>query len=163
MNALFDKIKEIDREISNEVGGLVLFGLFKPEETPQRWDVVVSADWAGPEKMPALAYVAGKLQQRLSREQLLTLSRVVPLAPSEEFVQSVLRTIRVDHDGLEIYYRPFNGILMREAFIVTANPDSKPHAPLPDGTATLGAKPRIKTPAVKTGPRTRIAPKAHDL
>src|SRR5205823_4375841 len=67
-NALFEKIKEIEREISDEVGGLVLFGLFKPEETPY-WDVVVSADWVDPQSSPAIAYVVGKLQQWLSREQ----------------------------------------------------------------------------------------------
>src|SRR5947209_19865439 len=109
MNELFEKIKEIEREISGEVGGLILFGLFEPEETPY-WDVVVSADWVDPQSSPAIRYVVGKLQQRLSREQILTLSKVVPLSPSEEFVQAVLRKVRVDHGNLELEHRIFNGL-----------------------------------------------------
>ena len=43
-NEFFEKIKRIGSEIDAEVGGVVLFGVFKPAETP-RWDVIISADW----------------------------------------------------------------------------------------------------------------------
>ncbi len=144
MNALFEKMTEVESEISQEVGGIVLFGLFKPADAPQRWDVVVSADWVGPETTPAVAYVARKLQSRLDSEQLVSLSRVVALPPSEEFVQSVLRSVRVDHEGREVHGALFNGILMREAYIVTANPDNKPHSELPPQTTTVRGKERIR-------------------
>jgi hypothetical protein len=130
MNELFAKVKEVEAEISAEVGGVVLFGLFKPAETP-RWDVLVSADWAGAEDASAIYYVAGKLQKRLEPQQLIQLSKVVPLPPSEEFVQSVLKEAHVDHGGVEFYHRVFNRLLFDEVYIITANPENKPHAPLP--------------------------------
>lgn len=156
MNLLFEKTKEVEAEISSEVGGVVLFGLFKPAETPD-WDVLVSADWAGPERAPAIYYVAGKLQAMLEPEQLIQLSKVVPLPPSEEFVQSVLKAVRVDHGGVEFYHRVFNRLLFDEVFIVTANLDNKPHASLPMNAATLTASARSRPPRAGSKPGRRSA------
>jgi hypothetical protein len=157
MNMLFEKAKEVETEIANEVGGVVLFGLFRPFETPY-WDVVVSADWAEPVHTRAIIYVARKLQERWEPEQLVQLSRVEALPPSEEFVQSVLKDVRVDHGGVEFYHRVFNRLLFDEVFIVTANPDNKPHASLPVDAATLSARARIRPPKAGSRPGRRSAP-----
>jgi hypothetical protein len=148
VNMLFEKIKEVEAKISRGVGGIVLFGLFKPADTPY-WDVLVSADWAGPERASAIYYVAGKLQEMLEPEQLIQLSKVVPLPPSEEF----------DHGGVEFYHRVFNRLLFDEVYIVTANPDNKPHAPLPIDAATLSAGTRARRPRVGSRAGRRSAPR----
>jgi hypothetical protein len=158
VNRLFEKVKEVEAKISCEVGGVVLFGLFKPADTPY-WDVLVSADWAGPERAPAIYYVAGKLQAMLEPEQLIQLSKVVPLLPSEEFVQSVLKDVRVDHGGVEFYHRVFNRLLFDEVYIITANPDNKPHAPLPIDAATFSAGARTRRPSVGSRAGRRSAPR----
>jgi hypothetical protein len=158
MNMLFEKAKEAETEIAHEVGGVVLFGLFRPFESPY-WDVVVSADWAEPEPTQAIIYVARKLQERWEPEQLVRLSRVEALSPSEEFVQSVLKDVRVDHGGVEFYHRVFNRVLFDEVFIVTANPDNKPHAPLPVDAATLSAGVRTRRPPAGSRAARRSAPR----
>jgi hypothetical protein len=150
MNEFFKKISSIARDIDTEVGGVVLFGVFKPSETPQRWDVIVSADWVTESTAPAIFYVAGKLQGRLDEEELVSISRIVALPPSSDFVRSVLDRIRVSDEGTELQYCVFNGIPMNEAFIAIANPDSHSHAPLPASATQRGARASIKKATQKT-------------
>src|SRR2546425_1730576 len=109
MNEFFEKIKGIGKEIDTEVGGVVLFGVFKPADAPQLWDVIVSADWVGEDNGPAIYYVAHKLQERLTVDELVSLSRVEALPPSNDFVRSVLGGVRVTDEGARFEYRGFNG------------------------------------------------------
>ena len=153
MNEFFEKIKSIGKEIDTEVGGVVLFGVFKPADAPQRWDVIVSADWVGEDNTPAIYYVGRKLQERLDVEELVSLSRVEALPPSTDFVRSVLGAVRVTDEGARFEYRGFNGILMADAYIAIANPDSRSHAPLPVSTAPMSATARNRRAAEKTNRR----------
>jgi len=153
MNEFFEKIKSIGKEIDTEVGGVVLFGVFKPAVAPQRWDVIVSADWVDEDGTPAIYYVAHKLQERLTVDELVSLSRVEALPPSTDFVRSVLDAAHVTGEGVKVEYRAFHGILMAEAYIAIANPDSRSHAPLPVSTAPMSATARNRRAAAKTNRR----------
>src|SRR6266852_7070337 len=139
MNAFFEKIKSIGREIEAEVGGVVLFGVFKPADAPQLWDVIVSADWVAEDNGPAIYYVGRRLQERLDEAELVAISRIEALPPSTAFVRSVLDAVHVTGEGAKVEYRAFHGILMAEAYIAIANPDSRSHASLPVTTAQMSA------------------------
>jgi hypothetical protein len=153
VNQFFEKIKSIGNEIDTEVGGVVLFGVFKPAETPG-WDVIVSADWVGENNIPAIYYVVPKFQERLDVEEMVSISRFEPLPPSNDFVRAVLNAVRVTDEGAYFEYRAFNGTLMSEAYIGIANPDSHSHAPLPISTAQIGARASIRRAPDKTKQRT---------
>jgi hypothetical protein len=159
MNEFFEKIKSIGSEIDAEVGGVALFGVFKPAETPQRWDVIVSADWVGEDNTPAIYYVGRRLQERLDVEELVSLSRIEALPPSNDFVRSVLDAVRVTDEGAYFEYRAFNGILMTQAYIAIANPDSHSHTSLPVSTAQIRARASIRSAADKTKSRTGTSTK----
>ena len=159
MNELFEKIKSIGNEIDAEVGGVVLFGVFKRAETPG-WDVIISADWVGEDNIPAIYYVVPKFQERLDVEEMVSISRIEPLPPSNDFVRAVLNAVRVTDEGAYFEYRAFNGILMSEAYIALANPDSQSHAPLPVSTAQISARANIRRAAEKTKRRTGTSTKA---
>ena len=153
MNEFFEKLKCVGREIEAEVGGVVLFGAFKPAERP-RWDVVISADWVGEDNIPAIYYVVPKLQERLDVEEMVSISHVEPLPPSNDFVKRVLDSVHVTDAGAYLEYRAFNGILMSEAYIAIANPDSHSHAPLPVSTAQISARARIRRATDRTKQQT---------
>ena len=61
-----------------------------------------------------------KIQEKLTTEELLILSRVVVLQPTEQFVQDVTDDIQVEHGKTELSYRDFNGVQMKHAYIVTS-------------------------------------------
>lgn len=110
----------IEREISQEKGPFTLFGLFQREDSVNYWDLVVSAQWIGTDERPALDYIVAKLNKYLSEADLLKLSRIVILDPSEPFVQTITSIVQVEHGRIEFKNNIFNGIPMQEAIIFTA-------------------------------------------
>jgi hypothetical protein len=99
MNDLLDKMLLIEQEIVEERGPLELFAFLDRGGFPRHWHLVISADWIGEEIMPVLAYFIGKLHAKLSKEELLQLSAVIPLRTSEEFVKR-LRALVGNRTGL---------------------------------------------------------------
>jgi len=158
MDEFFDKIKSIGSEIEEEVGGLVLFGVFKTADTPHRWDVLVSADWVGEDNAPAIYYIGHKLQDRLSVEELVSISRIEALPPSSDFVRSVLRTVRVTGGGEYLEYRVYNGISILEAYVAAANPDAHSHSPLPASAAPRHRKGGATRTTERRGRRAGTSP-----
>jgi hypothetical protein len=160
VNEFFEKLRVVEREIEAEVGGVVLFGAFKPMENLQRWDLIISADWVEEDNnIPAIYYMAHKLQDRLDVEELVSISRVEPLHPSSDFVMSVLKAIRATGEGAECYNCMFNGILMAEAHILAANPGSHPHASLPTSATQIKGRARVRKAAQQRHQRTGTSSK----
>jgi len=120
---LLGKLKTIDRELHEETGGMVLFGLFERKGAPGQWDLLIAADWVGPDVTPAVAYVARKVQQSLTPDELLLLAGIVALRSSDPSVSQLLaETIRVPSGAL-IENCVFNGLLISRAWIFTAGLD----------------------------------------
>jgi hypothetical protein len=120
---LLEKFQAVSDELREETGGVVLFGLFEPDEAPGQWDLLVAADWISPEVADAVAYVAGKIQQRLTPDELMLLAGVVPLRSFDPFVRQLLEAFRVQALGL-FENCTFNGIHIARAWIFTADPSS---------------------------------------
>jgi hypothetical protein len=120
---LLDKLQAVGKELREEAGGIALFGLFEREDTPGQWDLLIAADWIGPDVTPAVAYIARKIQQRLAPDDLLLLAGVVALRSSDPAVKQLLTgTIRVEGCALLENCR-FNGLLITRAWIFTAGID----------------------------------------
>jgi hypothetical protein len=125
MNEPIEKFKAIEKEIADQRGGLVLFGLFKREDSPGKWDVVISAPWVGKSRREALDYVIGVMRSQLSPEEMISLSRIVVLKPSEEFVKEVNSIVRVEHGRAELRDVVLNGMAMTHAYIITSRPEDR--------------------------------------
>jgi hypothetical protein len=121
---LLSKLQAIDQELREETGGVVLFGLFERDDAPGRWDVLIAADWVGPNVNPAVAYVARKIQHSLTPDELVLLSGVVALRSSDPFLRQMLAgTLRV-HGSTMLENFVLNGVLITRAWIFTADLDS---------------------------------------
>jgi hypothetical protein len=148
---LLNKLQEIDKELREETGGVVLFGLFERAE-PGLWDIVAAADWVGPNVTSAVAYVAQKVKQRLSPDELVLLSGVVALPSSDPALRSLLAgTIRV-HGRTLVENCTFNGMLITRAWIFTADQDSRSLFQAPPYVAQQqgsGRKPAARSKSVQ--------------
>jgi hypothetical protein len=122
MNSLVEKLKEIEREVAEERGGIVLFALFEREELPGKWDLVISAPWVGESRRSAIAYVVEKVRARLDPAEFLSISRIVPLRPTEEFVRAIHQTVRVEHGLAPLHNQMVNGMLMNRGYVITSQP-----------------------------------------
>jgi hypothetical protein len=123
---LLAKFQEIDRELREETGGVVLFGLFERKEAAGLWDVLVAADWVGTNVAPAVAYAADKIQRKLTPAELVSLSGVIALHSSEPSVQRLVGPLKVRAMNL-IENCTFNGLFIARAWIFTADINSRSH------------------------------------
>ena len=120
MNQLIEKFSELEKELSEEKGEFSLFALFGREDAFYMWDVVISAEWAEKNNNEMLKYLVSKLQKKLTKEEMLMLSMVVVLEPTNAVVEDVNRTIKVKHGNVEFDNHDFNGVFVKHAHILTS-------------------------------------------
>jgi hypothetical protein len=125
MRQLIEKLVTLEGEITIEKGPLNFFGLFLREEAPNKWDVVVSAPWLEENQEEGLAYVANQLQSHLDLQELLSLSRIVVIDHDNPGLESIQKTITVEHGVVEFVDRTFFGLEIKHAYIITSRTQSE--------------------------------------
>ena len=123
---LSDKFRELESRIAEERGAFVLFALFLREDAPDRWDLIVSAPWIGSDNGTAVDYFVGQIKQRLGKEILTSLSRIVVVDPQADAVRAITRTVQAEHGGVEVADSVFFGLHVKHAYIITSK---RPQAP----------------------------------
>ncbi len=119
MSVVAEKFRQIEVEISADRGDFNLFALIEREDSLGKWDIVVSANWADGERKELISAIALKIREKLSEDEQLTLSRIVSLSPSDDLVRS-LNMIGVEHGMARLSNNTFNGIIIKEAYLITS-------------------------------------------
>ncbi len=114
---LIEKFVSIEKEIADEHGNIILFGLFQREDSPG-WDVVISSDWIGDDTKKPLQYIADKIKSELTPDELLELSAIIPLKPSNGFVRAVTDEFHTEHQVVITGEDEFNGVSVRKSYII---------------------------------------------
>jgi len=125
---LTEKFAELEAHIAEEKGPFVLFALFMREGAPNRWDLIVSAPWAGDDKRGVVDYFVDQIKSRLGAESLICLSRIVVINPEDPDVQALNREIQVEHGRIEMRDTDFSGVTIKRGYIITSQ---RPQAPAP--------------------------------
>jgi hypothetical protein len=97
VEGLVDKIRKIEKEISEERGDFKLFALFLREDAIDNWDLVVSSDWTYSNKADALRYISNKVDRNLSNEEKTKISRIVIVDPNNPSIKSINRKHNILH------------------------------------------------------------------
>src|SRR5256886_8465019 len=123
---LTERFAELESRIAEEKGPFALFALFMREDAPDRWDLIVSAPWAGEDKRSVGDYFVGQIKSRLGEQGLTSLSRIVVIDPQDAAVQALNRTIQIEHGRVEVRDSTFFGLTVKHAYIITSQ---RPQAP----------------------------------
>ena len=115
-----EKFRRAMEAVSAERGEFVFFGLFLREEALDKWDVVISAPWLEADKLKALKEFVEKVTTIVGKQELLTLSRIVPLDPNDPNLDAVLKAVQVDNGPLELWHPDFFGLDIKHAYILRA-------------------------------------------
>ncbi|MBV9852155.1 MAG: hypothetical protein JO250_21015 [Armatimonadetes bacterium] len=106
-----------------ERGPFTLFALLEREDTPGRWDVLVSAPWL-PTGRKGLLTVAEALTARMTPEEAVQIGRIVTLAPASPFVWSLRQTAArhglTDGWPVPLGRQAVNGTEIERGFILAA-------------------------------------------
>jgi hypothetical protein len=90
MSKLSDKLKPLAKQIDKERGPLHFMALAKTD-VYQRWDLLVSSDKLGPWSLDAMTYVDKLLNESVTIDEKLLISRIVPLPKNNKIVAWVMK------------------------------------------------------------------------
>jgi hypothetical protein len=120
MKEIIEKFKTIEKELSEEKGEFNLFALFLREDSANKWDLLVSADWIIENKSETLKLITNKVQEHLEKKELVNLSRIVLIEENNPSLEAFHRAINVEHGSTEIRDRNFFGLQIKHAIIITS-------------------------------------------
>ncbi len=120
MKEIVNKLLAIEKETSAERGEYDLFALFLREESSDKWDIVVSANWINNNKEDVLKYLARKIQKAFTQSELLLISRIVIIEDTNPALPSLQQTVSIEHGSAEIKDTNFFGLQIKHAFLITS-------------------------------------------
>jgi len=115
-----EKFRRAMRRIAAKKGPFVLFALFRRENAPDGWDLVVSSPWLKEGRLKQLAEFAHALKEILGERQLRELARIVPIKGDDPALEAVLSAIQVDDGVVEVRESMFFDLRIRQAIFLRA-------------------------------------------
>jgi len=122
------KLEKAVGAIEKAHGPFTLFGLFLREDSPNKWDLVVSAPWLEEGKLKALGDFVGELKQTIAEEELLSLSRIITLDDDDPALHAILRAVTTTKFTVELRGVDLFGLAISHAYIMRAAKDDRLHA-----------------------------------
>jgi len=120
MKDIAERLRLKEQEMAAEKGPFAFFALFLRDDAPDLWDLVVSAPWIEADKGEALGYIASKVREALSPEEVTKLSRIALIDGSNPALKVVQQAIHVEHGLTDVQDSVFFGLPVRHAYIVTS-------------------------------------------
>jgi len=114
---IVEKLRGCEETMAQEKAPFDLFGLFLRDEAPEKWDLLVAADWIDKDKSGALRYIVDTVQKRLSKEEMMRLSRVVLINERNQGFEALAKAIGTARDS-KIYNSNFFGFQIRYAHLI---------------------------------------------
>ncbi len=121
MKKILKKLKIIESETSAERGSYELFALFLRDNSPGKWDILVSADWIdNNNKGEALEYLGQKIKSLLNTDELLQISHIVIIENDDPRLSNLQKKISVEHGFVELKNTTIFGLQIERAFFITS-------------------------------------------
>jgi hypothetical protein len=124
MKAIADKLRGLERKLSDEKGPFDLFALFLREDAPDVWDLVVAANWIDEAPSRAVAEISKRVRGVLGPTSITRLSRVVHVAMDNPAIGAISSAVSVEHGIAEVRSSNFFGMQIKHAFARWRRPSS---------------------------------------
>ena len=127
MRDLAEKLRELERTLSEEKGPFSLFALFLREDAPDVWDLVVAAKWIEEDRPAALADISRRVRDSLGADEITKIARVVVVDRTDPALKAIASAISTEHCIAEVANSTFFGLAIRHSFIITAELNPPPN------------------------------------
>lgn len=115
-----EKLQIVERKLSASKGQFELFALFLREGSPDKWDLLISSDWARDNKRSSLNVIIKELQSVLSEQEQMMLSRIIILDKDDVALKTLHDVMPVKHGLVELMGGNFFGLDMKQAYLITS-------------------------------------------
>lgn len=120
MREQIEKLQNVEKSLSESKGQFELFALFLREDSPNKWDLLISADWAIADKKASINIIIEEIRKVLSDKELLMLSRLIILDKNDAALRAIHKAMHVEHGLAEISDSNFLGLSIKHAFLITS-------------------------------------------
>jgi len=121
MNELIQKMVKIEKYLARQKGEFKLFALFLREESPGKWDVLVSAKWIDANKQQALKIITEQLTTKLNKDELISLSRIVVINNDNDAISTINKFMPVKNQVVEIRDKNIFGLEIKQGFLLPSS------------------------------------------
>jgi hypothetical protein len=121
-----EQFAKLEADISAEKGDFTLFAMFRREDFPERWDLMISAPWAFADQRSSLQYFIAKIKADIGSDALVLLARIIFIDPNEVSLQKLNRAIHVEHGAVEVRNSNYFGLDIKHAVFITSKSLSAP-------------------------------------
>jgi hypothetical protein len=119
-------------------GPFTLFALARSKDSRGLWEIILSGVWVDADRLNAMRDIAKRLAGALAAEEMLQVSRLVPLHTSDESVRSLVAWLAGVQLPVEVGDFVIGGASVRVAYVVVARG--------PTGPAVGGGEPVATRP-----------------
>ncbi|MCD6115404.1 hypothetical protein J7K93_00170 [bacterium] len=120
MKEQIEKFQKVEKNLSESKGQFELFALFLREDSPDKWDLLISADWARANKKNSINTIIEEIRKELTDHELLMLSRIIILDKDDAALKAIHQAMRVEHGLAEISNSNFFGLSIKHAYLITS-------------------------------------------
>jgi hypothetical protein len=120
MREQVEKLLKVEKSLSESKGQFELFALFLREDSPNKWDLLISADWARANKKASINTIVEEIRKVLTDQELLMLSRIIILDKDDAALKAIHQGMRVEHGLAEITDSNFFGLSIKHAYLITS-------------------------------------------
>ena len=123
MREQIEKFQTVEKSLSESKGRFELFALFLREDSPNKWDLLISADWSRADKKASINTIVEEIRKILSNQEILMLSRIIILDKDDAALKAIHKAKQVEHGLAEISDSNFFGLAIKRAFLITSRSD----------------------------------------
>jgi len=120
MKEQIEKLQKVEKNLSDSSGKFELFALFLREDSPDKWDLLISADWARVNKKDSIQVTIEEVRKELSNQELLMISRIIVLDKNDAALKAIHQAVQVEHGLAEISDSKFLGLSIKHAYLITS-------------------------------------------
>jgi hypothetical protein len=121
MNRFLNALRILEKILSEQKGRFALFAVFLPADSPNQWDLVVSAPWAHIDDRKTLDILTARLRETIDPADRLMLARVVVVDPGNSSVQEInAGHPDIEHDLIDVSNEDHFGYETQRGYVITS-------------------------------------------
>ena len=112
------KLREVAKKLANTKGEIDLFALFLRENGLNKWDLLISSEWARRGQKKALQAIIDEMKTVLNDQEQLMFAKVVILDKDDNMLAEVKSAAHIEQGIAQFSNRHFFGLDIKQGYLI---------------------------------------------
>ena len=119
MNRVVRKLRDMERDLSESMGGFVFFGLTLPEEDAYIWRLVMAAPWISGHQFEDVGFILEEMKKYLTQKECNDISLRL-IGCDDLGLEPIHEALEIRHGLVEVFDVDLFHETIRRAYIITS-------------------------------------------